>query len=132
MKRVVVVADETSVGAPLCSGLEAAGFDSVRCWGPRPPDYVCGGAACGSCALAERADAIVLDGWLASDAARTGVPSQHLLLMYRSMGVPVVALEGPNSFPGPLDDSGVTFLSRDASPEEVAHAVSDLLEGSAA
>ena len=127
MERVLIVADDANVAIPLSEELEAHGFDVARCWGPRPPDFVCGGARCGTCALAERADVVVVDGWLASDAARSGVPSDHLVMLYRSMGLPVVALEGPNGSPGPVTSADMVVLSRDASTTAIATAVERLL-----
>jgi hypothetical protein len=124
--RVLVVADDPAVGDPVRWELEADGFDVVHCWGPRPPDFVCAGVRCSSCALAESADVIVLDGWLASDVERMGVPSWHLLRFYRELGMRVVALRGPNGWPGPIDDPLVSTLGRDAAPADIARAVASL------
>jgi hypothetical protein len=124
--RVLVVASDSAVGDPVRWQLESSGFDVVRCWGPRPPDFVCAGVRCSRCALAERADVIVLDGWLASDVERMGVPSWHLLRFYRDLGIPVVALLGPDGLPGPLNDPVVSTLDRDADPAEVVRAVAAL------
>jgi DNA-binding response OmpR family regulator len=72
--------------------LEEVGTDVMVCPGPTPPDFTCVGSRDGRCPLAQAADLIVLDLWLASDAAMLGARSVSLAPYYRSLGKPVVVM----------------------------------------
>jgi DNA-binding response OmpR family regulator len=72
--------------------LENEGHEVVACPGPSHPDYVCMAGRGVACPLAEAADAVVLDLWLASDRVLMGTPSTQVLSYYLSTGKPVVAL----------------------------------------
>jgi hypothetical protein len=68
----------------LGSALEDAGYELIACPGPTAPDYICIGGREGYCPLLERADAVVLDLWLAGDEVGMGTLSDQLLEMYHS------------------------------------------------
>jgi hypothetical protein len=76
----------------LGSALEEAGYEVIACPGPTAPDYRCIGGQEGRCPLLERADAVVLDPWLASDEVWMGTSSEQLLEMYTASGRTVVTL----------------------------------------
>jgi hypothetical protein len=92
---VLVVASDAELRAGIGSQLEAQGFGVMACPGPTAPEYTCVGDRRGRCPLAEAADAVVLDGWLESDEALDGVPSEELLALYLASGVPVAVLRHP-------------------------------------
>jgi hypothetical protein len=64
--------------------LEDAGLDVVACPGPTAPEFTCIGSRDGHCPLAQKADLIVLDLWLDSDAAMIGTRAWNLVRFYRS------------------------------------------------
>jgi hypothetical protein len=72
--------------------LEEDGHEVVACPGPCHPDYSCVATRNRPCALANAADVVVLDLWLASDRALLGTSSVRLLRYYLSAGKRVVAL----------------------------------------
>lgn len=123
MARVVFICRDPAIGEPIAREIEEHAFDVTWCPGPQPPDCVCGGIRHEHCPLPAEADAVVLDGWLESDALRAGTPSWHLLLFYRSLKLPVVVLIGPDGLPGPLRDPNVEALPRTTTPRTVAEAV---------
>lgn len=128
MACALVVTGDESIGDPIADALEAEGFEVMWCPGPHEPFFLCAGAHDRHCPLAACADVVVLDGWLASDRLRRGVPSWHLLLYYRNHDVPVVALVGPDGLPASRTDAGVAALPRQAAMDEVVGAVHALLE----
>jgi hypothetical protein len=103
--------------------LETDGYDVRWCPGPQAPLFVCAGGRGQRCPLPCKSDAVVLDCWLDSDLERAGTPSWHLLRYYLELGLPVVALVGPDGLPGSPPEHGVVTLRRDASPEEISQAV---------
>ncbi len=114
MARVLLVANDQIGGSEIADTLEEAGHEVMWCPGPQAPTYVCqGGRGC-TCPLTGAADVVVVDGWLASDAKRCGTPSWHLVRYYRSLGLPVVFLVGPDGLPGRVLDPGVQAIPRDA------------------
>lgn len=78
------------------------------------------------CPLAHGVDVVVLDGWLAADEARRGVPAWHLLLYYRGLGVPVVFLVGAEKPPCRPDDA-TRVLPRSSPAAEVVDTVESML-----
>jgi hypothetical protein len=129
MARILVVAADIGVGARAQAVAESDGHEVVWCGGPARPTFVCAGGRGDHCPLTERVDAVIVDGWLDSDAGRCGVPSTHLILYYRRLGIPVLALVGPNGLPGPLVDDGIQALGRHATASEIRFALRDLLDG---
>lgn len=127
MACVLLVTRDEAIGDAIGDRLEGQGHEVMWCPGPHAPSYLCSGGRGERCGLAATADVVVLDGWLASDEARRGAPSWHLLLYYRNQNVPVVALVGPDGLPGPLRDASVVALPRDTDPAEVVAAVRSLL-----
>lgn len=107
--------------------LDADGYEVRWCPGPQAPTFVCAGGRDQRCPLPCKSDAVVLDCWLDSDLERAGTPSWHLLRYYHRLGLPVVALVGPDGLPGSLPSEGVVTLRRDATPEEISQAVRSLV-----
>ncbi len=129
MARVLVVAADAEVGARAEAMAAVEGHKVVWCGGPRRPTFVCAGGRGDHCPLTERVDAVIVDGWLDSDAERCGVPSTNLVLYYRRLGIPVLALVGPNGLPGPITDDGLHAIARHATASEFRYALRDLLDG---
>jgi hypothetical protein len=129
MARVLVVAADAEIGARVQSVAEYNGNDVFWCGGPRRPTFLCAGATGERCTLTERADVVVVDMWLETDEARCGLPSWHLIRYYRNLGIPVLALVGPNGLPGPLTDDGVHAIARHADPSEMRQAIRDAIAG---
>jgi hypothetical protein len=107
--------------------LDADGYEVRWCPGPQAPTFVCAGGRGQRCPLPCKSDAVVLDCWLDSDLERAGTPSWHLLCYYHRLGLPVVALVGPDGLPGSVPSEGVVTLRRDATPEEISQAVRSLV-----
>ena len=132
MKNVLIVAtDRDGQAMRISRRLTDDSYHPACCGGPHAPSFLCAGAQGDGCALTEMADVVVLDGWL-SDVERRGVPSWHLLRYYRGLGLPVVALIGPDGLPAPVRDTGVCALPRDATASEISEAVRSLCEAHAA
>ncbi len=89
---VLVVEQDDELRDRLGEWLEDVGFDVVACPGPTRPDYTCVAGRGKPCPLAEAADAMVIDLWLASDSVLFGTSSTELLGYYLSSKKPVVAL----------------------------------------
>jgi hypothetical protein len=128
MARVLVVASDPDVGARVEAVAERDGHEVVWCGGPRRPRYVCAGGQGRHCALTDGVALVVVDGWLESDIARCGTPSWHLIGYYRGLGIPVLALVGPDGLPGPLADYGTQAIPRDADPQLVRQALRDAID----
>lgn len=122
MARILVVANDEAVASPLTAALVAEGHEVVRCGGPRGPEFLCAAAGSDRCAFTHAIDGIVVDGWLESDVERRGLPSWHLIAYYRGIGIPVVALIGPDGLPGPVTDAGVRALPRSSGVEAIVEA----------
>ena len=99
----------------LASALERGGFEVIECPGPSAPDYTCIGGREGYCPLLERADAVVLDVWLAGDELDVGTPSEQLLEMYLADGRSVVTI-GPGAWS--RTPEGVEVRRLGACPDE--------------
>jgi DNA-binding response OmpR family regulator len=92
-RPVVLIVDRDSDTRDRVGGwLEDAGLDVMVCPGPLAPEFTCVGSRDGRCPLAQEADLILLDLWLASDAAMRGTRAGKLLRHYRSWGKPVVVM----------------------------------------
>jgi len=125
--RVLLVSNEMSgVTSVIWDRLELDGFEVRWCPGPMGPGFVCAGGRGDYCALPCRSDVVVLDCWLDSDIARRGTPSWHLLGYYVDLGLPVVALIGPDGLRGTFPHDRVVTLPRDATPQEISIAVASL------
>jgi hypothetical protein len=77
--------------------------------------------------LTDGVDVVVVDGWLDSDIVRRGTPSWHLVQYYRSLGLPVLALVGPDGLPGPLVDE-IQAIPRQADAQLIRQALRDAIE----
>lgn len=91
-QAVLVVEQDDELRDRLGKWLEDIGFDVMACPGPTRPDYTCVAGRGKPCPLAEAADAILVDLWLASDSVLFGTSSTELLDYYLSSKKPVVAL----------------------------------------
>jgi DNA-binding response OmpR family regulator len=89
---VLIVDHDPETRDRVGTWLEEAGIDVMVCPGPTASDFTCVGSRDGRCPLAQAADLIVLDLWLASDAAMLGTRSVSLVPYYHSWGKPVVAM----------------------------------------
>jgi len=89
---VLIVEQDPDTRDRVGGWLEEAGADVMVCPGPTPYDFTCVGSRDGRCPLAQAADLVVLDLWLASDAAMLGTRSESLIPSYRSWGKPVVVM----------------------------------------
>jgi CheY-like chemotaxis protein len=78
----------------MAAWLEASGFDVITCSGPQRPGYVCVGERTGRCPVAEAADVVVLDGRLECADVPDGTSPYDLLVLYRTLGRPVVLVGG--------------------------------------
>jgi hypothetical protein len=127
MRRVLVVSEAAGEGDRICDRLEEAGFDVMRCPGPRAPTYECIASRGCNCPLATGTDCVVLDGELESDAALQGTPSWWLASYYRSHGLPVIALTDPLGTSPLQEQDGVSVVARRADPDLVLAAVRQAL-----
>ncbi|HYZ91075.1 MAG TPA: hypothetical protein VFA34_01625 [Actinomycetota bacterium] len=127
MAKILLVSRDRKIGSELAGEFERTGHELRWCPGPGAPVYVCAAGRGGRCALSRETDVVVLDGWLASDEVRQGLPSWHLLLYYRGLGIPVVFLEGPDGLPHHMLDRGVVALPRRSPPLAVAAAIESVL-----
>jgi len=89
---VLVVEHDVELRDVMGRWLEEAGYDVLACPGPSPPDYTCMAGRGTSCPLAQGADVVVLDLWLASDSVLAGTSSSELIGYYLSSEIPVVGL----------------------------------------
>ena len=121
--RVLVVEPNARAQGWEAGWLDDAGFEVMTCPGPSAPGYRCIASTAGSCTLAESADAIVLDMFLASDLVGAGTPAWELLLFYRRLGVPVVAVVGDEDPFTPIGDDGVVVLRRPAERHQLIEAI---------
>jgi len=119
-------------GDEIADELERRGHDVMLCPGPQPPRLTCPGARGERCPLTTATDVVVLDGWLAPDELRRGVPYWHLALYYHGQGLPVVVLVGPQALPGPVPDDMMIPLDRSTSATDIGLTVDELLERRAA
>lgn len=106
------------------SWLEREGFDVLECPGPTEPDYTCVWARGGTCALAARADVVVLDMSLDSEAVMLGTAAEELLGLYLMAGKSVVVL---GSHPGGEVPGQLRRLPRHPGRRELLEAVGDLV-----
>jgi hypothetical protein len=91
-KRVILVVEqEREIRDGLGRWLERRGHQVLECPGPQGPTYRCMGSDQGRCPLAAGADLILLDMWLAGEAALLGASSLDLLEFYLGSGIPVIA-----------------------------------------
>ena len=88
---ILVVEQEHEIRDALGRWLERRGHQVVECPGPQAPSYQCVGAERGHCPLTASVDLILLDMWLAGEAALQGASSLDLLEFYLGSGAPVIA-----------------------------------------
>jgi hypothetical protein len=89
---VLIVEQDADLLDRMGSWLEHDGHEVLPCPGPSSPEYVCVAGRGMPCVLADVADVVILDLWLASDRAMLGTSATRLLGYYLSFGKPVVAL----------------------------------------
>jgi DNA-binding response OmpR family regulator len=130
--RVLIVSADRSKRDEIGRCLEAEGYDVTTCPGPLAPRYVCVGARLNRCPLVETADVAVVDGWLASDEVRSGVPSWHLARMYWGAGLPVVFLVGPDGLPAGVTNDRLVAVARSSDPHIIAGLTDALRRGTTA
>jgi CheY-like chemotaxis protein len=88
---ILVVEQEREIRDSLGRWLERRGHQVLECPGPQAPEYVCVGSRSGGCPLARAAHLVLLDMWLAGEAALMGASSLDLLECYLRAGLPVIA-----------------------------------------
>jgi hypothetical protein len=129
---VLVVAEESALSRAMSAWLRDAGLDVIACPGPQPPSHVCAGGRGEPCPLAERADLVVLDLWLASDTVLRGTPAMQLLSWYLDLGKPVVALQRLGGAPGRFAAEGVELVPWPPTRRSLLDAIYRRLPGSQA
>jgi hypothetical protein len=110
--RVLLVEGDDAAREEFGRILEAAGHQVLLCTGPSGPDYTCVGTRGGRCALADGADAVVLDTRLRGDDLFGGTTGWQLALVYRDLGLPLVALAEAGGATSMLRGEGVVILRR--------------------
>jgi hypothetical protein len=120
--RVLVVAADDHFREEIGASLEAAGHEVLACPGPGPDD-ACVGARTGSCPLASGADAVVLDTVLLGDELNGGATGWQLALLYRDLGLALVALVEAGDEASLLRGEGATVVRRPASGRAVVRAL---------
>jgi hypothetical protein len=111
-RRVLLVVADDEARGEIGRSLEAAGHEVLACPGPLGPDYTCVGVRRGACPLADGADAVVLDTRIPGDDVFGGTTGWQLGMLYRDMGLPVVAI---------VDASGATTLLRANGAQTLRH-----------
>lgn len=89
---VLLVENDPDLRDRIGGWLEDAAFDVVACPGPSWPDYSCVAVRGTACPLAQAADIVILDLWLASDSVLIGTSSTQLLSYYVGSGKPVIGI----------------------------------------
>jgi len=120
---VLVVAQDREERGRVGAWLEEAGFSVMMCSGPTEPDYVCLAGRSRTCPIAEEADAVVLDLWLAGDTVMRGMSGNELLTYYLSRGKPVVTLSHGRETATLQADDQVTPIAYPPEREKVLAAV---------
>jgi CheY-like chemotaxis protein len=110
--RVLLVEGDDAAREEFGRILEGAGHEVLLCPGPTGPDYTCVGTRGGRCALADGADAVVLDTRLRGDDLFGGATGWQLALAYRDQGLPLVALAEAGGATSMLREKGVVILRR--------------------
>ena len=121
-RRVLVVVADKAAREELGRDLEATGHEVLACPGPSPND-ACVGARTGTCPLASGADAVVLDTVLLGDELNGGATGWQLALLYRDLGLALVALVEPGDKASLLRGEGATIVRRPASGRAVVRAL---------
>ena len=125
---VLLVDPDGDVRDRIAEWLEEEGHEVITCPGPGAPGYDCIGSRVGRCPLANAADVVVLDLWLASDTMLEGAPASGLLLsFYRSHGLPVVGIVPPWRSDLHHGDRRVRLVSRPAGRDDVTGALRAVL-----
>ena len=126
-RRVVLVVEQDRELRDRMGGwLEADGHEVLACPGPSHPDYTCVVGRGSPCTLADAADVVVLDLWLASDRMLLGTSSKQLLRYYVSTGRPVVALAERRHHDSLLKgflDEAILFLEWPPDPHDLCETV---------
>jgi hypothetical protein len=121
--RILVVISDDRARDEIGWSLEAAGHEVLSCPGPHGADLTCVGIAQGACPLAEGADAVVLDVRLPGDDFLGGATGWQLGLLYRDLGLPVVALVDASAATTLLDVHGVQTLRHGSSTQAIREAL---------
>jgi hypothetical protein len=99
MKRVVVVHGQGELGATCRSMLESAGYETIACQGPLPPETLCHVLDDGSCPLCESCDLLVYDPWVHESLGPQGSAPIIAALRRRYARKPVIVLGAPADVP---------------------------------
>lgn len=121
---ILVVAFPVEERARLAQWVREAGYLVTTC--PGPGHAPCAGMR-GCCALAELADAVVLDLTLEDDLLAESIPGWQVLDVYLSLGRGVVALVEPGDVRSVTQSDLVVPVSRSASRAEVIGGVREAL-----
>jgi hypothetical protein len=127
---VLLVQSDAPARSLMESWLEASGFDVITCPGPVGPGYVCVGERTGRCPLAETADVVVLDGRLESGEVPDGTSPYDLLVLYRTLGRPVVVVGADEAARELLaDEEGLLFLDGPGADDASGPGLVDSIKG---
>jgi CheY-like chemotaxis protein len=108
---VLLVESDDEARDVMGTWLEAGGFDVLACPGPPGPGFVCIGERTGRCPLVDAVDVVVLNGRLDGCEVADGTSPYDLLLLYRTLGRPVVLVDGDETARRLLEeDDGMLFL----------------------
>lgn len=122
---VLVVAYPAEERVRLAGWVREAGYLVTTCPGPRG-DVPCAGMR-GRCALADVADAVVLDLTLEDDLLADSIPGWQVLDVYIALGLGVVALVDAGDSLLVSRSSLVVSLPRSAGRAELVEAVEEAL-----
>jgi DNA-binding response OmpR family regulator len=125
---VLVVEGDDDAREDLGRALEAAGHQALLCPGPSTPDYTCVGTRGGTCALAAGADAVILDTRLRGDDLFGGTTGWQLVLLYRDLGLPLVALVEPGDAGSMVRGEGAVIVRRPPAAPAVLRALRRAVE----
>ncbi len=120
--RVLLVAADERVRDEIGRSLETAGHEVLACPGPSPDD-ACVGVRTGTCPLASGADAVVLDTVLLGDELYGGATGWQLALLYRDLGLALVAIVEPGEEASLLRGEGAMIVRRPPSSRAVLRAL---------
>jgi CheY-like chemotaxis protein len=121
--RILLVMGDDRARDEIGGTLEAAGHEVLACPGPLSPDYTCVGIRQGACPLARGVDAVVLDARMPGDDLLGGATGWQLGMLYRDMGLPVVAIVDASAATTLLQAHGVQTLRHGASSRAIRDAL---------
>jgi hypothetical protein len=127
MASVLLISKDRTTGDAICDVLWEAGHVVKWCRDPRSLDIRRAGKP-GTRPPTEDTDLVIVDGWLAAgDEHDEGIASWHLVKYYRGLGLPVIALTGPDDLPRSLAEDSVTEFPRQADPTLIPESVDALM-----